>query len=1001
MNFDLSKLGKTASVLFLALAMAGCGGGNDAAPEPPAPTPVDMSGVTVGYMVAAGTVEIAAGHSTTVGDVTFSCAAGGADCTVMVAADGMAAYATEGGMVTAANSSAYQARLDMDAERTTVSTAISMAMTAVGGLTNMSSDEDVTAAQGLIDAAKEALAGVTGLSASEVLEFQTEIASAETDLGTAKMAISDYRTHQMQYSDAMGAVNDATTAVAGLSAMSSDADVTAAEMAIADAKTAVADGTMLTDAEVAMLNGQISTAEMDIGTAKMAIADFRTHAGQLMAANDAIDEATMAVDDLTAMSSDEDIAAAKKAITDAEALVSAGTMLTDGEVAALNGKIAIAKVDLGNMELAISGYRTHKMQYEDAMTKVGLAETAVDALDINSDNEAVTDAKTAIEAAEAAIEAGMTLTETEKAGLTGRITTVKATLMGVEEQIAIRKDGERAAEIVRLHEEASDATKDAMAAGDDAEQAVKDAVKYSGMLDVLSVKGDSYQAQMNAATVLRADERVDGAVAAAKAAKTKAETAKTNAEALADGTEGKAAVIEALDEAIKTAEAEIVATTAIDTGKNADKSVNTDGQALKTAVRVVTGADEDDPNTPTDIGEGVAMDVGGTLLATNANAGSLDGTPRRVTHYATVAALDAVTDRPAIKDRTFHDTDSAGNTWRDIVGEDNVAEERLGTIPDAGYTITTGNGVLPVALIAGMDADVVNPGADDLGPALGPNTDGQYVDAFSTDATDINYMGIPGVVICLGGTDGCSVGTSGANAGKLVGAWYFTPNSQTDVYIPNPDEDARDATPYVRDDGLVQWGHWIAADTTDTALFRIHTYAVSGANTANLDLGVDAGSETEFETASYKGDAAGMSVHKELDTNGKQLSISSGAFTAKVSLTARFGSEPTLKGTIDQFRSESGMNTDPGWSVALQERRLDTTSAAFTSIDGSTLGVAKGSGQGGDWTTQGFGPEQTPEDSTTTPATPAVNHRPTGFFGSFNAHFTDGHAAGVYSAREE
>ena len=39
MNFDL-KLGKAASVLFLALAMAGCGGGGGTTTAPPEPTPM-------------------------------------------------------------------------------------------------------------------------------------------------------------------------------------------------------------------------------------------------------------------------------------------------------------------------------------------------------------------------------------------------------------------------------------------------------------------------------------------------------------------------------------------------------------------------------------------------------------------------------------------------------------------------------------------------------------------------------------------------------------------------------------------------------------------------------------------------------------------------------------------------------------------------------------------------------------------------------------------------
>ena len=64
----------------------------------------------------------------------------------------------------------------------------------------------------------------------------------------------------------------------------------------------------------------------------------------------------------------------------------------------------------------------------------------------------------------------------------------------------------------------------------------------------------------------------------------------------------------------------------------------------------------------------------------------------------------------------------------------------------------------------------------------------------------------------------------------------------------------------------------------------------------------------------------------------------------------------------------------------LQDTAIDTTSAAVAD------GVAKGSGQAGDWAAQGYGPA--PVDN--------VNQRPAGFIGNFNAHFTDGHAAGAF-----
>ena len=48
-------------------------------------------------------------------------------------------------------------------------------------------------------------------------------------------------------------------------------------------------------------------------------------------------------------------------------------------------------------------------------------------------------------------------------------------------------------------------------------------------------------------------------------------------------------------------------------------------------------------------------------------------------------------------------------------------------------------------------------------------------------------------------------------------------------------------------------------------------------------------------------------------------------------------------------------------------------------------GTTTASGQNGVWTAQGYGPN---------------GGRPEGFFGGFNAHFSDGHAAGAYATRK-
>ena len=83
----------------------------------PSPVAVVLSGVAADATRAAGMAEIAAGESATIGEITFTCAAGGDDCTVTVAADGSAT--ATGGMVTADNSAAYTTRKEAEIERAT------------------------------------------------------------------------------------------------------------------------------------------------------------------------------------------------------------------------------------------------------------------------------------------------------------------------------------------------------------------------------------------------------------------------------------------------------------------------------------------------------------------------------------------------------------------------------------------------------------------------------------------------------------------------------------------------------------------------------------------------------------------------------------------------------------------------------------------------------------------------------------------------------------------
>ena len=191
-----------------ALALAGCGGGggssSSAPPAPPAPVAVSMAAVTIGgtgYMAPeAGEFTITAGMSRTSGSVTFECAAGGVDCTVMVAADG--AVSQTGGMVTAMNSVAYQAGLD-NAEALGKATALN---TSVGTLKPLA---------GAVDADGSALmmakkyAAMIGTEASDgdsmaAMNNAAMVLKAKSDLMAALTAAKNARTAAMEAKDGLG-----------------------------------------------------------------------------------------------------------------------------------------------------------------------------------------------------------------------------------------------------------------------------------------------------------------------------------------------------------------------------------------------------------------------------------------------------------------------------------------------------------------------------------------------------------------------------------------------------------------------------------------------------------------------------------------------------------------------------------------------------------------------------------------------------------------------------
>ena len=318
-------------------------------------------------------------------------------------------------------------------------------------------------------------------------------------------------------------------------------------------------------------------------------------------------------------------------------------------------------------------------------------------------------------------------------------------------------------------------------------------------------------------------------------------------------------------------------------------------------------------------------------------AGGNDGRGARV-EFDYIAAT--------VPDGAVEMDDHQGVTWAMIVGDDNLSDMRIAM---------SGGGTRPVkaSSVAGMDASAAIP-VNTPANAVADGT--EFTNAVNGGA----WQGVPGTVFCAGSD--CGVSAEGA----LTGSWYFAPDLPMESYVA-----ADDGMSYRAETLYARFGHWltVVAGSGETT---VHAYA-STAAMGNPALGAPAGDLTE-SSASYAGKAAGMSVHMSFDDQDARTGVSSGAFTADVNLTAQFGASPTVSGTISGFE---GNAVDELWSVELREAVLSG------SIES---GEARGTGQAGAWTARAYG---------------ETDQRPVGILGGFNAHFTDGHAAGAYATRKQ
>ena len=679
----------------------------------------------------------------------------------------------------------------------------------------------------------------------------------------------------------------------------------------------------------------------------------------------------------------KDARAAATAATAASSAAKAATTLADAQAAQDTAEAEQAKAmaaqtaaegyaDKVRMAKADDDAATHTAQLGAANSAVNALTSAVGALTAMSSDGDVDAAKGLITAAETAVAAGTMLTDSEKADLNGKISSAKTNLETVEGLIAIRKDRDTANDVARLFGEASAATTKAANASEAAVQAGKDATEYAGKLDVMSVLGESKTARENAQKVLDAEESAKQAVIDATAARTAAQDAKTEATALPDSAVRKSELVSALDAAIAAADADIETAADIRDSKTPSDSKDT-MSTLKTAVQAVIGTDSKNVETPTDRGDDVANRVDSAISATGIDrTANVDQARRNEALPSTLSAGEKSVSR---------DDDSSGMTWAQIVGDANVITTRTDLV-----------GSNTVKTVKAMSID---------GATLSDYTDTAPTGTGEGSKFAATQNGIPGTMFCAGAD--CKVGTG--DGAKLTGSWYFTPTNPTTPYITGATQGT-----YVADTLYATFGHWIDMrddDTDDTTpdVFRINVYAVGAAGNQqfgsfgrnpNVDGLNDGG-------ATYKGDAAGMSVHKVYDANRKQTSIESGSFTAEVELTAKFDDNtPSLSGTIDNFQGEG---TDSDWSVELRtpSTQFDSGGSAAnnTGVSNGALftdGATRTPGAiDGTWTANTYGREAT----VTGANAGTYKLQPDGIFGTFNANFRDGSAIGAYATKKQ
>ena len=717
--------------------------------------------------------------------------------------------------------------------------------------------------------------------------------------------------------------------------------------------------------------------------------------------------ARMAVAGLSATSTDAEVMDARTKLAAAQAAV-----MKLAEDHALRTSVAQLDMDLQGVETA----RTVASQLMTVNDAHDMAKMAVDELDrAGSTAQAVAEARTKVDAAQAALNAATALSEEQRTSLGSMIMAVDGTLDGIEAyratdagQLAVAEAAVDAAEGLVDALTAESTPAEAGAAYTALQRAIQAVAAAEDLPDNvrtrLNAKIDKLQKQATGqssitlalaeATTAVNSLNADSTDADVAAARTKVAAAVTAAEELPDDDARKMAIA-ALDKNLMGIE---------QARTDEGNKPGLDANAMALATNIDQDMEGNERPTVT-INDGMPLLTGDNRFADSTmSIASIDGWMGNAysrTNEAVVGAPDSngeVTITPESQDHVaVYNNKGSATPTRYIAVYNTARAASIGGI--ASIADTTG------AITFDANPDTVASHIMTTGfPTETGTRDHDALEALDGDTADgIKFLGsfhgVSGTYDCA---TGCEVERNVDKSLTLGGTWIFTPN------IGTGDSAAQTAALRalmvdIADADYMHFGYWKNTTMMDGKPVYMVDAFFGGTDASTL-----ATVQARHGSATYAGSATGLYVSKELDSSGDPQHLYHGQFTADANLTASFGGTSvaandaySIKGEITNFMN-GDKSIDPTWSVTLMKTAFDATNGVFDATNANMFigGVTEGDkGMLGSWSGQFFGETAAVTDDAATNVDESFTGLlPTGVAGRFDGHFVNGHVLGAFGA---